>query len=54
MEIVKDGDDILSLLLDHPQYKDQPGIVGTVMSNQGLAAYAHTKKQTVLPFICWR
>lgn len=33
---IKDGDAILSLLLDHPNYASQNALVGTVMTNQGL------------------
>jgi phosphoglucosamine mutase len=34
---VRDGDDILYMLLDLPTYKGMPVVVGTVVSNQGLA-----------------
>lgn len=37
--IRKDGDDILALLACHPEFNRQQTIVGTVMSNQGLANY---------------
>jgi phosphoglucosamine mutase len=40
---IKDGDDILALLTQHPSYKNEQNVVGTLMSNQGLAA--HLKKQ---------
>lgn len=33
---VKDGDDILALLLQHPAYGKELCVVGTVMTNQGL------------------
>jgi phosphoglucosamine mutase len=33
---VRDGDDVLFMLLGLPYYKDTPKVVGTVMSNQGL------------------
>jgi phosphoglucosamine mutase len=36
---IKDGDDILSLLLQLPIYKNQKGIVGTIISNGGLEQY---------------
>ena len=36
---IKDGDDILALLLSHPQYNATPALVGTVMSNQALEQY---------------
>jgi len=34
--VIKDGDDILSLLLDHPIYKGTSMLVGTVMTNCGI------------------
>lgn len=37
--VVKNGDDILTLLMQHPLYKNQQNIVGTVMSNQGFQAH---------------
>lgn len=44
--IVKNGDDILALLMHHPLYIQEKTIVGTVMSNQGFQAYVehHNKK----------
>lgn len=39
---IKDGDDLLTLLVQHPLYQDQKKIVGTVMSNHGLEV--HLKK----------
>lgn len=43
--IIKDGDDILHLLSTHSAYVNQPGIVGTIMTNQGLVdkLQAHNK-----------
>jgi phosphoglucosamine mutase len=43
---IKNGDDILALLSTHPRYKDELTIVGTIMSNQGLAKFLeqHNKK----------
>lgn len=40
------GDDTLALLMQHPAYKNQNTIVGTLMTNQGLvhSAHAHNKK----------
>ena len=35
--IIKDGDDILSLLIHHPRYKKNTHVIGTAMTNQGLA-----------------
>ena len=37
--VIKDGDDILALLLDHPSYKDQGTLVTTIMANQGFEAF---------------
>ncbi len=34
--IVKDGDDILALLLTHPAWKNERGAVSTIMANQSL------------------
>lgn len=44
--IVKDGDDILALLAKHPRYAGESAVVGTIVSNQGLAAHlaTHGKK----------
>lgn len=36
---VKDGDDIVALLMQLPMYASCPVVVGTVMSNQGFAAH---------------
>lgn len=36
---IKDGDDILALLLQHATYQHSPAIVGTSMSNQGLEQF---------------
>lgn len=35
--IIKDGDDVLYLIAQDPMYKDTPSLIGTVMSNLGLA-----------------
>ena len=37
--VIKDGDDILSLLIHHPRYKKNINIIGTAMTNQGLVDY---------------
>lgn len=37
--IPKDGDDLLAILHTHEDYKKEQAIVGTVMSNQGLALH---------------
>jgi phosphoglucosamine mutase len=43
---IKNGDDMLALLSEHPAYTAQRTLVGTVMSNQGLEQYlkSHSKK----------
>jgi len=46
--IVKDGDDILALLIKHPSYHDTPNIVGTIMSNEGLAQFLQHHQKTLL------
>ncbi|KKP35802.1 MAG: Phosphoglucosamine mutase [candidate division TM6 bacterium GW2011_GWF2_32_72] len=44
----KDGDDILYVLSQHPNYKDQKIIVGTIMSNEGLAKKTSTENKTFI------
>jgi phosphoglucosamine mutase len=46
--IIKDGDDILALLSQHPAYKDEKTVVGTVMSNEGLAHFLKTAGKSFL------
>lgn len=36
---VKDGDDLLAILLDHPAYRETPAVVGTPMTNGALEAF---------------
>jgi len=36
---LKNGDDILALLMQHPLYKQVPAVVGTSMTNQGFEMY---------------
>jgi len=45
---IKNGDHIVATLLDHPDYADQPTIVGTEMTNQGLAVYVQQKNKQLL------
>lgn len=45
---LKNGDHIIATLLDLPIYADQPTIVGTDMTNQGLAVHAQQKNKTLL------
>ena len=42
--VIKDGDDLLCLLLEHPRYKKTRKLVGTIMTNGGLQAHLATKK----------
>ncbi len=35
--VLKDGDDLLALLLQHPAYQASPAVVGTIMTNEGFA-----------------
>jgi len=46
--IVKDGDDILALLLDNQHYADQQYVVGTIMTNEGFNVYLNEKNKTLL------
>ena len=45
---VKDGDDLLAILMDNPKYKKSPAIVGTTFSNEGLATYAASKGKKLI------
>ena len=45
---IKDGDDLLALLSHHSCYAQQPVIVGTIMSNQGLAVFLQKKNKQLL------
>jgi len=40
---IKDGDDILALLVDHPIFAQEDTIVGTVMTNYGLERFLEKK-----------
>lgn len=46
--IIKDGDDLLTLLLDHPRYSALPTVVGTIMSNQGFEHHLAHKGKTLI------
>ncbi len=46
--IIKNGDDMLALLSNHPAYSQEQTIVGTVMSNQGLQTYLYKKNKTLV------
>lgn len=45
---IKNGDDMLVLLLEHPRYSASPALVGTVMTNQGLHALLEQKHKTLI------
>jgi len=45
---VYDGDHILALLLQHPVYEKESTVVGTIMSNEGLAHYLETKNKQLI------
>lgn len=40
---VRDGDDILAMLLDHPLYRNSTVLVGTIMTNKGLESWLAAK-----------
>ena len=44
----KNGDDILALLLEHPRYKEQQIVVGTIMSNFGLEHYLKSSSRQLM------
>jgi phosphoglucosamine mutase len=45
---LKDGDDILALLLQNPRYADCPAMVGTIMSNQAFEYYVNHLQKVLL------
>lgn len=45
---IKDGDDILVLLMDNAKIKNAPALVGTTFSNEGLSAYIATKDKKLI------
>lgn len=46
--IIKNGDDILALLSQHPDYADERLIIGTIMSNVGLQAWLKKQNKQLL------
>lgn len=46
--LLKDGDDLLVFLMEHPAYRQQPAIVGTAMSNEGLASFLQSKGKRLI------
>ncbi len=45
---IKDGDDILAILLRHPAYAHSSIVVGTIMSNQGLEEYLISQQKILM------
>ncbi len=45
---IKDGDDILCFLLKHPRYRSSQAVVGTIISNQGLAHHLEQTHRSLL------
>lgn len=45
---VKNGDDIVALLMQHPKYSYSAGVVGTTMSNKGLENYVTSLGKTFI------
>ena len=45
---IKDGDDILALLLEHPHYKKEQTVVGTIMTNQGFDVYLQQNNKRLI------
>ena len=44
----QDGDDILALLTQHPQYRKETKIVGTVLSNEGFNSWLKTQNKQLI------
>src|SRR5579872_4867145 len=45
---IKDGDDMLALLLAHPHYKETKTVVGTEMTNQGFELYLRERGKELI------
>jgi phosphoglucosamine mutase len=45
---IKDGDDLLALLLDHPRYCTTPSVVGTDMTNQGFISFLRQRNISLI------
>ncbi len=45
---IKDGDDILALLLNHPKYKNTNEVVGTIVTNHGLDQHLKKNNKTLI------
>lgn len=46
--VIKDGDDILAILINHPRYQTTSAIAGTIMSNKGLENWLATKNYPLI------
>src|SRR5579885_326617 len=46
--VIKNGDDILALLLEHPLYSETKAVVGTSMTNHGLASLLTERNKQLL------
>jgi phosphoglucosamine mutase len=46
--LLKNGDDILALLSTHPNYRHEPTIVGTIMSNEGFATFLKKQNKSLI------
>lgn len=45
---IKDGDDILAILIDNPVYKKENQIVGTIVTNYGIEKYLQSKGKKLI------
>ncbi len=45
--LCKDGDELLSFLLNHPTYKNESAVVGTILSNEGFALHLEQQAKTL-------
>lgn len=45
---IKDGDDLLAILLEHPAYADLPAVVGTPMTNGALEKFLINKNKKLI------
>lgn len=45
---LRNGDDILALLIDHPLYRNEQQVVGTIVSNQGLDLFLQKRQKKLI------
>ena len=45
---IKNGDDILALLINHPAYAAVQSVIGTVMANQGFESFLHSRTKQLV------